>query len=135
MRFRTLSFTVTCILWLLPPSRPSIGQPSEAKEHLRSRIEQLRDDNRLSIEGAVIAATSLIPEFYERRGFELAWTQPRAVDELLQLVSRIDAEGLNTEDYHAQAIGRLRVRTGRAPGDSALRADLDILLTENLIRL
>src|SRR5262245_22741641 len=135
MRFRLLAFVVTFVLLLLPPSRHTMGRPSEANEHLRYRIEQLRDDKRLSIEGVVIAATRLIPEFYERRGFQPAWTQPRAVDELLQLISRVDAEGLSPEDYHVQTIGRLRARTGNPGGDSALRADLDILLTENLIRL
>jgi L,D-transpeptidase YcbB len=134
MRLRILSFVVSFVLLLLPPSRRSMGHPFEADEHLRSRIEQFHDGKGLTIEGAVIAATKLIPEFYERRGFERAWTQPRAVDELLQLISRVDAEGLNPDDYHAQAIGRLRARTGSPQGASAL-ADLDILLTESLIRL
>ena len=135
MRFRTLWFLVALVLLLLPPSRRSMGRPFEADEHLRSRIEQFHDAKGLTIEGVVIAATKLIPEFYERRGFQRAWTQPRAVDELLQLISRMDAEGLNPEDYHAQAIGRLRARAERAEANSTLRGDLDILLTESLIRL
>jgi L,D-transpeptidase YcbB len=135
MRFRTLLFLVAFVLLLLPPSRRSMGRPFEADEHLRSRIEQFHDGKGLTIEGAVIAATKLILEFYERRGFERAWTQPRAVEELLQLISRMDAEGLNPEDYHAQAIGRLRARAERAEANSTFRGDLDILLTESLIRL
>jgi murein L,D-transpeptidase YcbB/YkuD len=97
-------------------------------------VEQLREENRLSIEGAAIAATRLIPEFYERRGFKLAWIEPHAVDELVQVISRTDAEGLDPEDYHVRAIQSLRAKASQE-GDYSLRADLDVLLTESLIRL
>jgi L,D-transpeptidase YcbB len=133
MRFRTL--LVTLVLLLLRSPGQSVGQSSDVREQLRMRVEQLREENRLSIEGAAIAATRLIPEFYERRGFQPAWTEPRAVDELLQLISRMDSEGLDPEDYYVRAIQSLRARASRQKEDYRLQADLDVLLTESLIRL
>ena len=48
----------------------------DVDEFLRQRIEQLRETGSLQIDGNAIAAITLIPELYERRGFTPTWTRP-----------------------------------------------------------
>jgi L,D-transpeptidase YcbB len=99
-------------------------------------MEELRARKRLTVEGAPIAAVNLIPRFYEQRGFQPAWTNPSRTSAFVQFISRMDAEGLDPEDYYYGTLKGLLTRAEQPGGlDPAQRADFDILLTESLIRL
>ncbi len=113
------------------------GQEREPAQHsLRTRVEQLRSGQELMIEGTSIAAVQLIPELYTRREFKLAWNKPENISALLRLVVRSYDEGLDPADYHLQELQNLTRRIDSSGGaDPALKADLDILLTDSLVRL
>ncbi|TAN55458.1 MAG: hypothetical protein EPN19_03015 [Betaproteobacteria bacterium] len=102
-----------------------------AAEVLRTRIEQLRTGQEVSVEGARIASRNLIPEFYERRGLRPAWTRPEQAQALLAAVQASSAHGLDPADYHAAALRRL----AEAPAHPANLADRELLYTDALIRL
>jgi murein L,D-transpeptidase YcbB/YkuD len=102
---------------------------------LRKRVERLSESEDPSIEGARIAALSFIESFYQQRAFDLAWRDGANRDVLLAAIAASPNDGLNPKDFHVEAIERLWDQLSAAPNDQALRADLDIVLTEALVRL
>ncbi|MGB5676679.1 MAG: L,D-transpeptidase family protein [Gammaproteobacteria bacterium] len=114
----------------------SLAQPDPALELLSSRMEQLNLNDGFQVHGVDVAAVRLIPRFYEARDFKLAWTRQENVDALVRLVANTTEHGLNPEDYHLGALRGLLVEVRSTPKpDPSLRVDLDILLTDSLIRL
>lgn len=101
---------------------------------VQTRIEQLRNDKSLSIGDARVAAVMLVPEIYERRNFAPAWTRPENIEALLALIARAGEHGLEPGDYHQATLATLRAAVKQQPTDVAARADLDLLLTDALIR-
>jgi murein L,D-transpeptidase YcbB/YkuD len=107
------------------------GAADAVAEALRTRIEQLRTGQEVSVDGARIASRNLIPEFYERRGLQPAWTRPGQARALLELVEASNAHGLDPADYHAAALRRL----AEAPPGAVSIGDRDLVLTDALIRI
>ena len=107
-----------------------------APEQLRLRVEQIRATGVLQIDDVSIAATELIPELYERRAFSPTWTRQEQVAGLLELIDESFREGLNPDEYHYSAIQQARQELfGAAAPLPARRADLDLILTDSLIRV
>jgi murein L,D-transpeptidase YcbB/YkuD len=105
-------------------------------EALRLEVESLQIAGRLELTGADVASPAFLTEFYERRRFEPAWTAPRQVEELLALIIESKADGLDPTDYHRSAVARgVEALTGSGALSPAERAELDILLTDALVRL
>jgi murein L,D-transpeptidase YcbB/YkuD len=78
-----------------------------------------------------IASTGVLPDLYERAGFELLWERPGAAQGMLAAVRGAEAHGLDPNDYHRPEIERLLA----APPSAEQRVDLDLLLTDALVRL
>jgi murein L,D-transpeptidase YcbB/YkuD len=114
----------------------SLAQPDPTLELLSSRIEELSLNQGVQVRGADVAAVRLIPRFYEERDFELAWTRQENIDTLVRLVANTTEHGLTPEDYHSSALRGLLEEVRSTPDpDPSLLVDLDILLTDSLIRL
>ncbi len=115
-------------------SQASVGQA--VSEQLRMRVEQLRETDALQIDDVSIAAVELIPELYERRAFTPTWTRPEQVTGLIELVEESLQEGLDPDEYHYAAIQQARQELfGAAAALPGRRADLDLILTDSLIRV
>jgi len=102
-------------------------------EALRFRVEQLRAGQDVRIDGARIAARTLIPEFYERRAFRSAWDRPARAEAMLAVVDASRDHGLDPADYHAETLRRI-VSAG-PPSDARAAADRELVLTDALVRL
>ncbi len=114
----------------------SLAQSDPVLELLISRMEQLSLNNGFQVRGVDVAAVRLIPRFYEERDFKLAWTRQENVDTLVRLVENTTAHGLDPEDYHLSALRKLLAEVRSTPNpDASLLVDLDILLTDSLVRL
>jgi murein L,D-transpeptidase YcbB/YkuD len=114
--------------------RAAVAQ--ELDELIRMRVEQLGANGVLYVDDAPIASANLIPRLYEARGFAPTWVRPSQLDSLLELIDEVALEGLDPADYHASAV--LAARAEFAALDRmppARRADLDLLLTDSVIRL
>ncbi|MBU4260480.1 MAG: L,D-transpeptidase family protein [Proteobacteria bacterium] len=81
--------------------------------------------------------------FYRKRDFQPAWTGsdsrfPQA-DALVSAIQKAELEGLPPEYYHIKTIalllGQLRARPENNGPDSAMVADLDVLLTDSFLLL
>jgi L,D-transpeptidase YcbB len=115
---------------------PAATCAQELDELIRARVEQLRATGELEVDGVSLAAKNLIPRIYEARAFAPTWRSAEQIDSLLEVIDESVLEGLDPADYHVDA-----VRTARAtfsaidtlPSDE--RADLDLMLTDSVIRL
>lgn len=106
------------------------GDPVAGAIH--EHIARLVSGAGLVIAGEPISSRILLPDLYRKREFRAAWAETRNVDDMLHAIRGMEADGLRPIDYHLQAIDELR----RRPTDSpAVRADLDLLLSDALIRL
>ena len=108
----------------------------EASDVIRTLVEELRVTGSLVVLAEPVASRELLPRFYENREFAPAWDTLRQIDGLLQVIDESYREGLDPNDYHAQALraarGTLTNPAGLAARD---RAELDILLTDSIVRL
>ena len=105
-------------------------------ELLRMRVEQLRDGGALEAGGVPIAAKTLIPRLYEARSFAPAWHSTAQIDSLLEVIDASYFEGLDPSDYHVDEVRAARRAFEHVDTLSAAeRTDLDLLLTDSVIRL
>src|SRR5215471_11119955 len=137
---KSMRHTVTIVgmlaLTLFSVVAGSFAPGDNVRQLIRGRMEELRARKRLTVEGASIAAVNLIPRFYGRRGFQPAWTKPGPASSLVEIVSHMDAEGLDPEDYYLSTLKKLLSQAEQPGGlDPAQQANFDVLLTESLIRL
>jgi len=121
---------------LLLIAMPCLSPAQDVDEYLRMQVEQLREFGSIEIDGHAIAAAALIPELYERRAFAPAWTTAQQLDGLIEVVEQSFREGFDPADYHHAGIRQARQELfGGAPMSPSRRADLDVLLTDSLIRV
>jgi len=114
----------------------SLADEAANSEAIRVEIEHLRETGSLSIGEIDIAAGNALAEFYERRNFTPAWSDRDQVGELLQMVLTSRDDGLNPDDYHAQALERAyrALEEGTEPTPRQLAA-IELLFSDSLLRL
>ncbi|MGH3581899.1 MAG: hypothetical protein ACRDUB_09955, partial [Mycobacterium sp.] len=105
---------LACAVLLAPATRAQ--NPRSESEILQARIEQVRDDPELRIDGAQIIAVDLAAELYARRGFTRAWSSPAASDDLLRAIRDSADDGLEPEDYLLGALESARSAAQRDGG-------------------
>ena len=123
------------------PERVPVEQDvtGEVGSRLRVKIESGRGISQFTCRQEILCGSSVIPVFYERRGFTPAWSGrdgrfPLA-DSLIAAIRESDREGLHSYDYHLAGIEPLladsrRKRAKGEPYDPEIGADLDLLLTD-----
>jgi murein L,D-transpeptidase YcbB/YkuD len=104
---------------------------SDVPTILQMRVDQVRDGSGVTIGGEAIASTVVLADFYEQRGFQPAWTDAAARQDLLAALRASAGDGLDPRDYHVPAIETLM----RAPASAQRAADIDLLATDAVIRL
>lgn len=111
------------------------GSAENRTQLLQSRMTRLSDHGSLELPGAVITSRQFLPEFYKQRDYQLAWTSH--MDNARALANRIltsHQEGLVPADYHAAVIQQLLTEVSGGNLSDAQRVDLDIMLSEALVR-
>lgn len=111
------------------------GASTAADQAASGRIRVLIEQSRagpIRIGASPLAASHLIAEFYQRRSFAPAWTRPGQAQAMLALAERSAGHGLDPADYHTAALERMLDPAAQAGVDAA---ELDLLLTDSLIRL
>lgn len=108
----------------------SAGLADSATDTIRERIASLQAAGRVEVQGITIGTADVLPEFYARRQFAPSWTDLRRIDTLLEAFAAAGDDGLDPEDYFLSRLRELRA----VPGASESSGDLDLLLTEALVR-
>ncbi len=100
---------------------------SAADPVISSVAAALRAEGSPVVAGTPLSSRRILPELYERRGFEPLWSSTASAN-LLKAIEDSAALGFVPEDYHLAAIRRLRTSGGATP-------ELDLLLTDAFVRL
>ena len=127
-----------CLLFICLFCAPSLLSAAETgvRDQIRERVELIRSGSSLAIGTETVASVQVLPALYEKRDFAPVWSRSDSIDQLFEALETIDEDGLDAADYHYDALLDLRARVAKAgPGDPALSADYDILLTDSLVRL
>ena len=115
---------------------PASAEIESAQQVIRDKIKQHRYVKPLKIGPASVSSTIVLPDFYERREFRLAWEKRSCVDDLLRAIRDSETDGLDPRDYHLTALEQLRRELeATSTPNPTLQADFDILLTDALVRL
>ena len=116
------------------PEKPD--QTEEIQKNIRAAIEQMIQAKKLKIGDAWIAATAILPEFYERRHFKPAWTTTDKINDLMRAIDEIELDGLIPDDYHRRQLRHLSEEIeAQSPPEPQLLAYRDLLLTDALVQL
>ena len=116
------------------PEKPD--QTEEIQKNIRAAIDQMIQAKKLKIGDAWIAATAILPEFYERRHFKPAWTTTDKINDLMRAIDEIELDGLIPDDYHRRQLRRLSEEIeAQSPPEPQLLASRDLLLTDALVQL
>ncbi len=108
------------------------GAADDTRELLRRHVELIRAGAEVTIGRDRIASTRVLPSLYEQNDFSLAWTRRDAALELFAAVVDSQTHGLDPDDYHRPELERLLAHERL---DVEERVDLDLLLTDALVRL
>jgi len=122
----------TAVAWcLLVAANVGATAVDPVAESIRRQLEVAGEPATIRLGDDPVQASRALPAFYERRGFAPAWSsggrfEPRA-RQLLETISRADAEGLRHTDYHFQA---LTAGLNAAAPDLGQLVETDLLLTD-----
>jgi len=105
---------------------PASADPNET---IRESIDAIRYVPGSTVGTERIFSRLVLPELYERGGFEPLWTTPGAEAALLSAIREAGRDGLDPADYHLDALNRA------VAGDSASAAKRDLLLTDAFLGL
>lgn len=123
------------LFWLAATTVCSFAQEDPIRDVIQSKVEQIRDYAPLKVGDALIASTTLLPEIYERNHFELLWSNPDTIGAYINLVEQTKTHGLDPSDYHTTQLIRFCTAVKYDPHNLWLKTDLDLLLTDSVIRL
>ncbi len=142
--FKCLATAGLMFTLVSPGGTGSAQAPGDVAAALAQRLQALHDSGEPAIRGVRLLAAPLIFELYARRErtspepgpgrrVDPLWRTPERVDELLNMVQAAGNDGLDPDDYLVTELQALHDEF-RATGGAVVGADLDILLTESLIR-
>ena len=107
---------------------------AESNSQIRNWVERIKSGGCVEAKGCPIASAILLPKLYEKYNYQLIWVNPSSVRQLVSVIKESYQDGLTPDDYHLFLIQKLQKSLVAEP-DSAKEAELDVVLTDSLIRL
>jgi murein L,D-transpeptidase YcbB/YkuD len=103
---------------------------------IQARVEAIHAGEAITIGDSTIASRSVLPALYRQRNYAPVWENQASVNQLLDAIRMIGRDGLEPGDYNLAALEDYRQHLRSAPAyDPVLIANLDLLLTDSLVRL
>jgi murein L,D-transpeptidase YcbB/YkuD len=128
------------ILYAEKPSNhclPPYSTLSEIPEYIRSKLEQLAFDPEIKIGGEKFHSIEYVSNLYAKNDYMPFWTEPEYVEDAINGIRSSYEDGLQTVDYHLEAILELQDEIASDKGDKEEKAEktaeLDLLLTDGVI--
>lgn len=85
--------------------------------------------------GESVISHNLLADLYHKNNLQLLWNNPDSVKQLFDAIRGSFLEGLTPNDYHLQILLPLQQQLATGMKYPTLQANLDLLLTDALIRL
>ena len=116
---------------------PALAAPdTKISEILHARAADIRAGQNVVINTSSIASAIVLPALYAKRDYAPVWSNPASVLQLLSAIEQADRDGLDPADYNLDTLKLLLERNNETGDANPERtADLDLLLTDSLIRL
>lgn len=106
---------------------------AQADEAMQARIALLAQSRGTAVGGIALGSEAVLAELYRERGYRLIW-EPARARTLLGVLEASQADGLRPDDFHVEEIRTAFERGGLTALPSAERVELDILLSDSLLR-
>ncbi len=100
---------------------------------LADRLEEMQTLGSVQVQDTAIGGRVLLPAIYAGQEYRPLWTDPDRVRELIELVRTAPEDGLIPEDYLVDQV-EAQWRLAQASGSPLDRANLDLILTESVVR-
>src|SRR5688572_23067060 len=114
---------------------PSTSGAAASRMALEPRLYSLRDGlSEPTIRGVRLLAPEAVFAFYQARGFEPAWSQPDAGDQIHKAILSVELDGLSPARYHRDMIASLLAESKRGSSPE-IDLELDILLSDAVASL
>jgi murein L,D-transpeptidase YcbB/YkuD len=110
-------------------------EPSSVQQLLIDRVTRIEAGETVSVEDSEIASRILLPAIYRAHDYAPLWHNPRSVEQLLAAIRASKLDGLNPSDYNLHTLEKLLQQRREGAASNDLACDLDLLLTDSLVRL
>ena len=104
---------------------------------IKESVEDIRRGEHVEIEGEYVFSNTILPEFYENRDYMPAWDSWEALMDAVSALELSYQDGLNPEDYHADAlaniIDKIEHKLNEGELDYDWVAEFDILITDAIL--
>jgi murein L,D-transpeptidase YcbB/YkuD len=131
------SFPASLLMLLaLIMSVASSAASTPVSNFIQARVSAIQSGQSVHIQDTILASAIVLPALYARRHYAPVWSNPVSVRQLIRAIEAIDAEGLSPADYNLDTL-KLLLEQHMEPAlaNPEHSADLDLLLTDSLIRL
>ena len=138
---KTLLTVTLCFLMILPVLPEAHGteyRSDIASALLRKRLER-SSPPKILCAGRVICSSKVLPKFYARRDYKLAWSNEETLlpqaSALMKFIREVEKEALSPLDYHLDLLEYLQSEMAKAKEKAekpvaSLRVDFDLLMTD-----
>jgi len=123
--------TILCLSFSQLQVNPAAA---EGNSQIRNWVERIKSGNCVKDKDCPISSVILLPELYKKYNYRPIWTNPDSVRQLVDAIEDSYHDGLTPEDYHLSLIQQLQGPLSAKP-DPAKQAELDVVLTDSLVRL
>ncbi len=123
--------TILCLSFSQLQVNPAAA---EGNSQIRNWVERIKSGNCVKDKDCPISSVILLPELYKKYNYRRIWTNPDSVRQLVDAIEDSYHDGLTPEDYHLSLIQQLQGPLSAKP-DPAKQAELDVVLTDSLVRL
>lgn len=137
LRSSKLLWALWFILFFLMTPMAAFGQMQSdpVQEKLSTLIgDQLCKEQALRVQGTTMVCSQALVQFYQKRCFLPAWSDPNVVADLIRVIRNSEEDGLSPEDYHLGAIEILSQQT-EGPQSPEFLAERDLIMTDAILRL
>lgn len=121
--------TLLCLFFLQANQASTKDNPQ-----IYNWVDRIKTGSCTKDKDCPIASVILLPKLYEKYNYQLIWTNPDSVIQLVDAIKKSYQDGLTPEDYHHSLILQLQ-RELTAKSDPTKQATLDVVLTDSVIRL
>lgn len=130
LKFKSILYVLMSIVFIVPSL--TIAQ-SDSKEVIEQKIIAHNQGSPLAADGIELFSQIELPKFYFNRDFELAWTDEKNRNDLLESINASFDEGLSPEDYHLEKISKFLNKADYKELSKTNAAQVDLLMTDALI--
>jgi len=133
--FRVRVWLFACLLLLLNATARAQPDEPSIQQLLSDRITRIEAGETVTVADSEIASRILLPAIYRAHEYTPLWHNPRSVEQLLAAIRGSELDGLDPSDYNLRTLETLLQQRQNGDTDHVADAELDLLLTDSLVRL